>query len=75
MEKFGITVSNADEIFAFDVLNKGTDKCEFEVYSEDELVAVFEPDADEYIHVCRNQGGLGEESIYLIADRIEAHNL
>jgi hypothetical protein len=45
------------------------------VYAGDQLVAVFEPDENEYIHICRNPGGLDEEIIVRIADRIEAHYL
>jgi hypothetical protein len=75
MEKFRIAVSRADEHLEFDVLNKRTERCEYEVCSGEVLVAVFEPDEDEYIHVSRNQGGLDEEVIYLIADRIEAQHL
>lgn len=75
MEKFDITVPDAEGLLHFQVLNKGTTKCEYEVYAGEQLVAVFEPDEDEYIRICRNPGGLGEEIIYLIADRIEAHHL
>jgi len=75
MEKFNISVSRTGEVFHFQVVNKGTDKCEYEVYVKDELVAVFEPNENEYIHICRNPGGLDEEIIVQIADRIEAHYL
>jgi hypothetical protein len=51
------------------------DKCEYEVFSRSVLVAVFEPDENEYIHICRNAGGLDEEVIVQIADRIEAYYL
>lgn len=44
-------------------------------FAGNKLVAVFEPDEDEYIHICRNPGGLDEEVIVQIADRIEAHYL
>ena len=75
MEKFNISVQGTDEVFDFQVVNTGTEKCEYEVYSVNNLVAVFEPDEDEYIHICRNPGGLDEEIIVRIADRIEAHYL
>ena len=74
MEKFNIRVTEAGEAFEFQVVNKGTEKCEYEVYAAEQLVAVFEPNEDEYIRICRNPGGLGEEIIYLIAERIEAHH-
>ena len=75
MEKFEISVAGTDELFNFQVVNNGADKCEYEVFAGDQLVAVFEPNEDEYIHICRNPGGLGEEIIVQIADRIEAHYL
>jgi len=75
MEKFEISVAGAEELFNFQVVNNGADKCEYEVFAGDQLVAVFEPNEDEYIHICRNPGGLDEEIIVGIADRIEAHYL
>ena len=75
MERFEISVAGTDELFNFQVVNKGTESCEYEVYAGDQLVAVFEPDEDEYIHICRNPGGLDEEVIVRIADGIEAHYL
>lgn len=75
MEKFEISVAGTNELFNFQVVNNGDDKCEYEVFSAGRLVAVFEPDEDEYIHICRNPGGLDEEVIVQIADRIEAYYL
>ena len=75
MEKFEISVAGTDELFNFQVVNNGADKCAYEVFAGDQLVAVFEPNEDEYIHICRNPGGLDEEVIVQIADRIEAHYL
>ena len=74
MEKFNIRITEAGEAFEFQVVNKGTEKCEYEVYAAEQLVAVFEPDEDEYIHICRNPGGLDEEIIVQIAGLIEAHH-
>jgi hypothetical protein len=75
MERFEISVAGTDELFNFQVVNKEIESCEYEVYAGDQLVAVVEPDEDEYIHICRNPGGLYEEIIVGIADRIEAHYL
>jgi hypothetical protein len=75
MERFEISVAGIDELFNFQVVNKETESCEYEVYAGDKLVAVFEPDEHEYIRICRNPGGLDEEVIIGIADRIEAHYL
>jgi hypothetical protein len=75
MEKFKIGVSGTDELCNFQVVNNGADQCEYEVFAGNELVAVFESDENEYIHICRNPVGLDEEVIVQIADRIEAHYL
>jgi hypothetical protein len=75
METFRISVASTGELFNFQVVNNGADKCEYEVFAGSELVADFDPDENEYIHICRNPGGLDEEVIVQIADRIEAHYL
>jgi hypothetical protein len=75
MEKFEISVAGINALFNFQVVNNGADKCEFEMFAGNELVAVFEPDENEYIHICRNPGGLDEEVIVQIADKIEAYYL
>ena len=38
MEKFKISVTGTSELFNFQVVNSGADKCEYEVYSGDQLV-------------------------------------
>jgi hypothetical protein len=75
MEEFNINIAQDDHSFGYRIVDKQTDKCEFEVYLGEVLMAVFEPDENEYIHICRNPGGLDEEIIVQIADRIEAHFL
>lgn len=75
MKEFDISVAGTGELFNFQVVNKGTDNCEYEVYAGAQLVAIFEPDENEYIHICRNPGGLDEEVIVQIADRIGALHL
>lgn len=75
MEQFTINIIQEDKAVGYRIVDKETDKCEFEVYLADVLMAVFEPDENEYIHICRNPGGLDEEIIVQIADRIEAHYL
>jgi hypothetical protein len=75
MEEFSINITQEDQALEYRIIDKETDQCEFEVYLGSALMAVFEPDEDEYIHICRNPGGLDEEIIVQIADRIEAHYL
>lgn len=73
METFTVEITQQDAKVHYRIVDKQTDRCEFEVYLREALVAVFEPDEDEYIHICRNPGGLDEEVIVQIADRIEQH--
>jgi hypothetical protein len=75
MEVFNINILQEDMRKSFRIVDKQTDRCEFEVYLDQTLMAVFESDENEYIHICRNPGGLDEEVIVQIADRIEAHYL
>jgi len=75
MEEFSINIVQENKPVDYRIVDKETDKCEFEVYLGDMLMAVFEPDENEYIHICRNPGGLDEEVMVQIADRIQAHYL
>jgi hypothetical protein len=75
MEAFVIKIAQEEKVFEFIIVDKQSEKCEFEVYLDTILMAVFEPDEHEYIHICRNPGGLDEEIIVQIADKIEAHYL
>jgi len=75
MEEFSINITQENRALKYRIVDKQTDQCEFEVYLDNILMAVFEPDENEYIHICRNPGGLDEEIIVQIADRIEAHYL
>ena len=75
MEEFSINIVQESKPVHYRIVDKQTDKCEFEVYFGEVLVAVFEPDEYEYIHICRNPGGLDEEVIVQIADQIEAYHL
>jgi hypothetical protein len=75
MEEFRINITQQLQASEYRIVDKQTDRCEFEVYLGDILMAVFEPDENEYIHICRNPGGLDEEIIVQIADRIEAYYL
>ena len=72
---FEISVGGTEELFNFQVINNGADKCGYEVFAGNKLVAVFEPDGKVYFQMWRSPGGLGKEVIVQIADRIEAHYL
>ena len=75
MEQFSIDINQQGRAFYYRIIDKETQPCEFEVHLGADLVAVFEPDEDQYIHICRNPAGLGQEVIMQLADRIEAHYL
>jgi hypothetical protein len=63
MEEFKIQITQEFDQMEYRILDKETDQCEFEVYLGSVLITVFEPDENEYIHICRNPGGLDEEVI------------
>ena len=75
MEEFSVSVSQEGRAFDYRVVDKQTGICEYEVFLGEILMAVFEPDENEYIHICRNPGALDEEVIVQIADGIGAHFL
>lgn len=75
MEKFEIKVNGSQDVFYFEVQILREEHCAYQVYENGTLVAVFEPDEEEYLHVCNNPGGLDEEVIYQIALKIEAQTV
>ena len=75
MEEFKIQITQKSDQKEYRVVDKETVRCEFEVYLGNVLMAIFEPDENEYIHICRNPGGLDEEIVVQIADAIEGHFL
>jgi len=75
MANFPITISTANEIHHFEVgefPHHDERKCRYRAYKDGELVASFEPDAQNFLHICQNTAGLDEELLYLLADQIEA---
>jgi hypothetical protein len=77
MENYPITVSKNKEVHHFEVgeyLHHDEERCKFKVFENGVYVASFEPDAQEFLHICQNPGGLDEELLYILADQIEAHH-
>jgi len=77
MENYPVTVSKDKEIHYFEVgehPHHSGEGCKFRVYEEGKFVASFEPDAQEFLHICQNPGGVDEEILHLLADQIEAHH-
>ena len=78
MEKIKINIEKNHELLQFEVaeyLHHEGDRCKFDVFKDGQFVVGLEPDAHEYLRICKNPGVLNEEVIYLIADKIEAMQL
>jgi hypothetical protein len=76
MENFTITISKDKEVHRFQVgeyPHHDEHRCRYRVFENGEFVASFEPDAQQYLHICQNPAGLDEEILYELADQIEAN--
>ena len=77
MENFPISVSLDKKFHNFEVgeyLHQNGETCKVRVFKKGKLVASFEPDAYNNLHVCGNPGKLPEELLHLLAEQIEAHH-
>lgn len=77
MENYPISISVDKEIHHFEIgeyLHHNGESCKVKVFQEGKLVASFEPDDHNYLHICQNPGKLDEELLHLLADQIEAHH-
>lgn len=77
MENYPITISKDKEVHYFEVgeyVHHDGDRCKFRVFENGIYMASFEPDAQDFLHICQNPGELDEELLYLLADQIEAHH-
>lgn len=77
MENYPITISVDKTVHHFEVgeyPHHEDDRCKYKVYENGQYVASFEPDAQEFLHICQNPGGVDEEILHLLADQIEAHH-
>jgi hypothetical protein len=75
MENFPITVSHEKEMHHFEVSehpHPDGERCKYRVFEHGSFVASFQPDAQNYLHICQNAAGIDEELLYLLADQIEA---
>ena len=75
MENYPITISTDKEVHHFEVgeyPHHDETKCRYKVFENGKLVASFEPDAQNVLHLCRNAEGLDEELLHQLADQIEA---
>ncbi|MBK0378922.1 hypothetical protein [Mucilaginibacter segetis] len=77
MENYFITVSKDKKTHCFEVgeyLHHDGERCKVRVFENGTMVASFEPDEHQCLHICKNPGGVDEEILHLLADQIEAHH-
>jgi len=74
MEKFEIKVNGAEDVFYYEA-NFAARTLYLPGLENGELLAFFEPEEEEYLHISDNPGGLDEEVIYQIGLKIEAHTV
>lgn len=75
MGDYTITVSHDKELHHFKVSeypHHDGERCKYKVFENGAFVASFGPDAQQFLHICQNSGGLDEELLYELADQIEA---
>ena len=78
MDNHTLTIEKDKQILHFEVadyMHHDHERCKFEVFQDGQFVVGFEPDENQYLHICKNPEVLDEELIYLIADKIETMNL
>jgi hypothetical protein len=77
MENYPITISKDKQVHHFEVgeyPHHDEQHCKYKVFENGVYVASFEPDAQDFLHICQNPGRLDEEILYLLADEIETHH-
>lgn len=75
MENYTITIIHDKQVHHFEIgeyPHHDNERCKFRVFEAGRFVASFEPDAQDFLHICQNPAGLGEELLHQLADRIEA---
>ena len=75
MDRFEIEVIKDNDLVTFEVLDFAHHEeelsCKFEIFRNGRLVASFEPDSRGFLHICKNVGEVDEETLHLIADKLE----
>jgi hypothetical protein len=74
---FEISLGHKGDLQTFmvrDYVSHEGSKCKFEVFRLGKLMLTLEPDGDSF-RICDNPGGLDEETIELISDKIEFYYL
>lgn len=78
MEKFVAEVFQDHEKVLYEIRDYAYDennRCKFEVFLDDRLVASFEPDSKGFLHICKNPGNVDEATLHGLAEKIESYNL
>ena len=79
MDRFEIEIVKDSNKLNFEVVDYAhhTDdnRCKFEIMRSGLFVASFEPDSKGFLHICKNYGIVDEETLHLIADKLELMNL
>ncbi len=79
MDKFEIDVLKDKDVLTFEIIDyahsDAHDLCTFEVLKNGTLIASFEPDYRGFLHICKNTGVVDEETLHLIADKLELRNI
>ena len=77
MERHNLSITSNDETFCFEISDyphHTHDHCKFDVYQDGVLVAGFNPDEQNVLHLCNDKGTVSPEVLNLLADEIEAHH-
>jgi hypothetical protein len=64
MEKHPITISHDNEVHHFEVSEQthhDSERCKYRVFENGAFVAGFEPDAQNFLHICQNAAGLDDD--------------
>ncbi|MHA4895221.1 hypothetical protein ACXZ1K_10735 [Pedobacter sp. PWIIR3] len=48
--------------------------CQYKIYQNGDFVASLEPDAQDFLHVCKNPAAIDLEVLHLLAEQIQAHH-
>lgn len=76
MNRHHISVTKDNLTYNFEVADfphHDSGHCKFEVFKDHKLIAGFEPDRQQMLHLCKNSGVVDEEILHLLADEIERY--
>ncbi|QEM04977.1 hypothetical protein DIU31_016185 [Mucilaginibacter rubeus] len=77
MDNYAIMVSTDKGVHHFEVgeyVHHDDTKCKYKVFENGVMIASFEPDHHDFLHICQNPGEVNEEILHLLADQIEKHH-